>query len=178
MRNSNLGYTVIELLAVVAILVTVTGVIAAMVTQTLRGGGRSSITNEVSQSGNYVTSVITNSAIYAENVTAVNGDPVTDCTQNPTGTSIDLFMSSSGGTIRYACSEDTISSNGASLIDTTKIKAESCFFTCKQQDNDPYTPPIIEFGFVLSQLSDNALYENREQAPFETSILMRNYRQN
>ncbi len=180
--KKNTGYTIVELLAVVTILVTVTGIIAALITQTLRGSSKTNITNQVAQVGNYVTSVISNSIISAENVIAVtvNGRPVTDCTKNPSGSSIELFISEKGGTILYACGGGTISSNSASLIDTSRLKIDTstCYFTCSQASNDPYTPPIITFGFILTQNSDDALFENRETAPFSTSVLMRNYRPN
>ena len=178
--KKNSGYTIVELLAVVTILVAVAGIISALITQTLRGSSRTNITNQVSQTGNYVTSVITNSIITAENVVAVGGEAIADCTLNPTGNSIELLVSQKRGTILYECSSDTISSNSASLIDTERLRintndAAACYFTCRQQSNDPYTPPVIEFGFTLTQKSEEALFESRAQAPFTTSALMRNY---
>ena len=175
------GYTIIELLAVVSILVAVTSIIAALITQTLRGGNKTSVTNHVAQNGNYVTSVITNSIISAEDIVSIGGVEVDNCTQNPTGSSIEFYMSRSKGTILYECSNDTISSNSASLIDTASLKidtanASACYFTCSQANNDPYPPPIIEFGFILTQKSDTALFEGRATAPFKTSVLMRNYK--
>jgi len=178
--KKNKGYTVIELLAVVTIIVSVTGIIAALITQTLRGSSKTNITNQVAQVGSYTASVITNTIISAEDVVAVDGNNVIDCTQNPTGSSIELLISEQEGTVLYQCANDTISSNSASLIDTTRLKIDTntpsaCYFTCLQQNNDPYTPPSIEFGFTLTQKSDTALFENRESAPFTTSVLMRNY---
>lgn len=174
------GYTIVELLAVVTILVTVTGIIAALITQTLRGSSRTNITNQVSQAGNYVSSVITNTIISAEDVLTVNGEDVIDCTQNPSGKSIELLISESRGSVIYACENDTISSNSASLIDTNKLRIDTndpaaCYFTCRQQNNDPYTPPIIEFGFTLTQKNPAALFDSSDLAPFTTSALMRSY---
>jgi len=184
------GYTVIELLAVVTILVTVTGIIAALITQTLRGSSRTNITNQVSQSGNYIASVLTNTIITAEDVIAINGETISDCTQNPTGSSIEFLISERRGSVIYACENDSISSNSASLqdedsaavslIDTSKLKIDTsspsaCYFTCRQASNDPYTPPVIEFGFTLTQDLTDALYDSRDSAPFSTSVLMRSY---
>lgn len=178
--KKNSGYTIVELLAVVTILVAVAGIIAALITQTLRGSSRTTVTNNVSQAGNYVMSVITNSIITAKNVVAVGGEDIIDCTQNPSGSSIELLVSDRKGTITYACGNDTISSNSASLIDTNRLRIDTddalaCYFTCRQYSNDPYTPPVIEFGFTLSQKEENALFESRATAPFNTSALMRNY---
>lgn len=177
------GYTVVELLAVVAILVIVTGVISALISQTLRGSNKSNITNQVAQAGNYASSLISSSVIKAQDVVAVDGVPVENCTENPTGSSIELQMSDDpNDTILYACTSvddtDTIASNSASLIDSSRLRAspDACYFTCLQEFNDPYTPPIIEFGFTITQASDNPLFENQNSAPFETSVLMRNYR--
>lgn len=180
LKKNNSGYTIIELLAVVTILVAVAGIIAALITQTLRGSSRTTVTNNVSQAGNYVTSVISNSIISAKNVVAVGGEDVSDCTQNPTGNSIELLISDRRGTVIYACENDTISSNSASLIDTNRLRIDTadssaCYFTCRQYSNDPYTPPVIEFGFTLTQKEEEALFESRSQAPFSTSALMRNY---
>lgn len=178
--KSNSGYTIVELLAVVTILVAVSGIITALITQTLRGSSKTNVTNQVSQSGNYVTSIITNTIINAENVVAVGGDAVADCTLNPTGNSIELYVSAKRGNVLYECANDTISSNSASLVDTNRLKVNTndplaCYFTCRQQNNDPYTPPVIEFGFILTQKSDTALFDSRASAPFNTSVLMRNY---
>ncbi len=181
--KKTLGYTVIELLAVVAILVTVTGIISALITQTLRGSSRTNITNLVSQSGNYATTVISNSVIAAEDVVAVDGVDIDDCTANPSGGSIELFVSESNGTILYECANDTISSNSASLIDTNRLRIDTddsaaCFFVCTQTSNDPYTPPVVEINFTLTQKAENALFDSRDSSSFSTSALMRNYRPN
>lgn len=180
---NNKGYTVVELLAVVTILVAVTGIIAALITQTLRGTSRTNITNQVAQVGNYVSTVVSNEIISAENIVAVGGEDVEDCTGNPTGNSIEILVSQEQSTILYQCESDTISSNSASLIDTTKLRVDTsdpnaCYFTCLQQNNDPYTPPTVEFGFNLTQKSPDALFESRDSAPFRTSVLMRNYSPN
>lgn len=182
-NKNELGYTIVELLAVVTILVAVTGIISALITQTLRGTSRTNVTNQVAQVGNYVSSVISNELISAQDVVSVDGEEVADCTQNPTGSSIEVLISEQEGTILYQCQADTISSNSASLIDTSRLRVNTsdpnaCYFTCLQQNNDPYTPPIIEFGFTLTQKSEDALFENRDSAPFETSVLMRNYTPN
>lgn len=180
--KKNAGYTVIELLAVVTILVVVMGIIAALITQTLRGTSKTNITNRVSQTGNYVSSVISNTVLTAEDVVAVNGADISDCTQNPTGSSIELLISEREGTIIYACvtdinGDDIISSNSASLIDVSSLRVDlaTCSFTCSQENNDPYTPPIIEFKFELTQKNEDALFESRSSSPFNTSVLMRNY---
>ncbi len=183
--NKNAGYTVIELLAVVTILVAVTGIISALITQTLRGTSRTNITNRIAQAGNYASTVISNEIISAEDIVAIDGDAVADCTgdPSPTGNSIEILVSQEQGTILYECASDTISSNSASLFDTSRVRVDSsdpnaCYFTCRQQNNDPYTPPIVEFGFTLTQKSPDALFENRDSAPFKTSVLMRNYTPN
>lgn len=175
-----LGYTIIELLAVVTILVTVTGIISALITQSLRGSSRVNITNQVSQSGNYVSSVITNTIASAEDIIAVDGESINDCTENPSGRSIEVLISERRGTILYECSDNTISSNSASLIDTNNLRVDTdnpsaCRFVCSQPEDDPYSPPVVEFSFTLEQKSEAALFESRNSAPFSSSILMRNY---
>ncbi len=182
MRDSR-GYTVVELLAVVTILVLITGVVAALITQTLRGTSRTKITNQVAQAGSYVTSVISASVISAENIVSINGQEIVDCTGNPSGQSIEIFMSEERGVIEYACMDDTIASGSVSLIDTNSLRIDTtnqnaCYFRCSQPPDDPYSPPFIEFGFTITQKNENVLFENRESAPFQTSALMRNYHPN
>ncbi len=176
----NRGYTLIELLAVTTIIVIVASLIAGILYSTLRGGNKSKVTNEVAQNGNYALSVISNTILLSESVTQIGGVSITDCTANPSGSSIELKQST-GSLITFACQNDTIASTSASsttyLIDNNTVKADSatCSFVCKQSDNNPYSIPIINITFTLSQLNANATVENSSTAVFTTSTTMRNF---
>lgn len=178
--NNNKGYTLVELLAVTTIIVIVAGLIAGILYSTLRGGNKSKITNEVAQNGNYALSIMSNTILLSESVTQVNGVPVVDCANSPSGSSIQLKQSS-GALVTFACLNDTIASiSGITttyLIDNNTVTSDdaTCSFTCKQTGGNPYAVPIIDIKFTLSQARLNATSENSSNAVFTTSSTMRNF---
>lgn len=178
--NNNKGYTLVELLAVTTIIVIIAGLIAGILYSTLRGGSKSRITNEVAQNGNYALSVISNTILLSEAVTKIDGAAVADCSGSPSGTSIEL-QQVNGALITFVCEESTIASRSGSvttfLIDNNTVRSEdaACSFTCKQTDENPYSVPIIDITFSLSQAQREATSENTSAATFTTSATMRNF---
>lgn len=176
----------IELLTVIGILVVVSGIIIGILSTTLRGTEKTKITTSVAQNGNYALSVITNAIISSYAVTgignqsATSNPPFADCTNSPVGQSISL-KSSTGEEITFACANDTVASNGASIIDTSQVKidtsnASSCSFTCIQPANKPYDVPIIEMSFTVSdKAAAGAFLENKSSGIFKTSVSLRNF---
>jgi type II secretory pathway pseudopilin PulG len=82
-KNSNSGYTLIELLAVMIVLTTVGVIIASIFVSALRGGNKSTTTNDIRQSGNYAISQMSKMIAFAKNFGGVNsaatGTFTTDC---------------------------------------------------------------------------------------------------
>lgn len=186
LRHRNLhpknGYTLVELLAVTSIIVIVSGLIVGILYSTLRGGNKSKVTNDVAQNGNYALSIISNTALLAESVTAVGGNPVADCTTSREGSSIE-FEQSDGSRLMFSCDADSQSIASQSgemvhhLIDNNSVKVDpaTCSFTCFQDNNNPYASPIIGVSFTVSQRADSTVFENVAQSVFKTSVTMRNY---
>lgn len=174
-RNESKGYTIVELLAVVAILVIISGVVTGILYSTLRGSNKSRISTDITQNGNYAISVIAASIIDARSVTQVGGVNISDCTASPSGTSITLRRIS-GGLTTFSCSNGTIASNSASLINSEDVTVEpnTCFFYCSQLSSDPYAIPIVGVTFKLTE-KKMGLPESQSSAIFSTSVSLRNY---
>lgn len=173
--ESRKGYTIVELLAVVFILVIISGMISGILYSTLRGSNKTRITTEVTQNGNYAMSVISNIIVDSRSVTNVGGTDISDCTASPSGTSISLKRLN--GTItNLSCANNTISSDSASLINTNQVQIEnnSCFFYCSQTTNDPYAIPIVGVTFKVKDKA-TGLFESQSNATFDTSVSIRNY---
>ncbi|MDO8270249.1 MAG: hypothetical protein Q7T54_06300 [Candidatus Levybacteria bacterium] len=178
------GYTLIELLTATSILVIVSGLIVGVLYSTLRGGNKTRVTNDVSQNGNYALSVISNTALLAEDVTEIDGSPVSDCTtaQATPARSIE-FQQSDGSLVKFSCdlaASSIASESGAIttyLIDNNSVKVDqaSCSFTCQQSNDSPYAPPIIGIAFTVTQRSNSVVFENAASSTFKTSVTMRNY---
>ena len=179
------GYTLIELLAVIIILVTVGMVITSILVTSLRGGNRSNTTNEVRQNGSYILSQMSKMIAYSRSFDGVstNGtDYSTDCTviQPPVPTPSPApvayryikITSFDGGQTVFSCTGSSIASNGAELTNSTNLNLSSCSFYCSQ--TNVLAPPTIKVNFTLSKTNSGFFVENQTTIPFETSITPRN----
>lgn len=176
---SEKGYSIIELLTVIGILVIITSLITAILYSTLRGSGKTKITTAVAQNGNYALSVISNAIISSDAVTSIGANPINDCTASPSGQMIGLKYPD-GSTVSISCSGNTISSNSASLIDTTQVQIDTsnpanCYFYCSQNSTDPYAVPVVGFGFTITEKTGSSFFENKSSAVFNTSVSLRNF---
>jgi prepilin-type N-terminal cleavage/methylation domain-containing protein len=187
------GYTLAELLAVVSIFVVISGVVAGIIFSTLRGSAKTKITTEVAQNGQYAVAQLNEIISDSRNVIAINGTTFDDCTQLPANTSNTYPTATSspptptpvkpsvtlkrldGGITILSCANNTIASNGASLINNNVLRATSCTFSCAQVASDPYSIPIVRVSFSLSQLSATTLFENRATSSFNTAKSLRVY---
>lgn len=185
----NAGYTVVELLAVISILVVTSGIIISILYSTLRTSSKTKITTEVSQSGSYVLSVITNEVRSSRNVSMIDEVPIQDCvaaspSPPPSGQSI-TFKKIEGSQKTFACEEIldsndetvyTLTEDGVSLINTSVVQLEpnSCSFTCDQAAGDLYAYPIIRVSFRLKDKSSSGP-ESQGSALFQTSVSLNNY---
>ncbi|KKQ96890.1 MAG: hypothetical protein A3C27_00505 [Candidatus Levybacteria bacterium RIFCSPHIGHO2_02_FULL_39_36] len=174
-KKYDLGYTVVELLAVVAILMIVSGIVIGILYSTLRGSAKTKITTDISQNGNYAISVISDIIVDSTNITKIGGSDIADCTSSPEGSSI-TFKRLNGNFTNLACENQTITSDSASLINTNlaELVDGTCSFYCSQLSNDPYAIPIVRVKFKL-QDKGTGLSETKASSTFETSVSLRNY---
>lgn len=180
------GYTVIELLAVLVVMVSVGVIITSVLFTSLRGTGKSNIVNEVRQNGNYAISqmsrmiefsqifggVSTDGTTYTANCVAIV-PPSPTPTAPPVQYSHIKVTSFDNREIVFSCSGNplTVASNGAALIDTNRVEVTSCYFSCTQ--NSINDAPVIKINFTVSDR--NATFvENQANIPFETSVSMKN----
>lgn len=188
------GYTLVELLAVILVLVSVGGIIIAIVTTSFRGGNRSINVNQVRQEGNFALTQMSRTIRYAKSFDGVSVDGsassyTTNCIVTipppPTPTPAPIkykhlrITSFDGGVITFSCKDgglddpNHISSNSADLISTAKVSLveDSCYFTCNQ--GSTVLSPIIDINFTLVP-SNQKFVENTLTVPFQTSVIFRN----
>jgi len=184
-KHPDSGYTLIELLAVMIILIVVGTIIAAIFVSALRGGNKSTTTNDIRQSGNYAISQMSRMIAYAKSFDGVSTDGNTfdKCTAFPVGTSFAAVKITSFdlGVTTFSCMQSgsywTIASNGAALLDTNTIAATAgnCSFTCSQVSD--FSPLTINIGLTLQKKPQSAstlLPEAQTIIPFNTSVTLRN----
>ena len=189
------GYTLVELLISVIVLVVVGSVVVAILTTSFRGSTKATLLNHIRQNGSYAIIQIGRAITYAKSFDGVSviGDVyTTNCaptvTPTPTLTQYKYLKITSfdGGQTIFSCS-DTIASNSASLLDTSLVALVPghCYFTCSE--NSVLDSPIIGVNFWLSNSPSSnvtlapsvtaapGFVESTVSVPFSTSITVRNF---
>lgn len=202
-KNHQAGYTLIEMVTVLFILVIVAGVVSGMIFSVLRGSTESNISTNLSQNGNYALSIM--SGIIASSESVVDIDGHNNCLSTGTGidgqptypqsTSITL-MRSDGDTTTLAFEPDTSPTNIASssgslteagidnsveLLDGSTVKIDTStgkayYFLCKQSSQ--YAIPLVLVKFSLVPVSVTTGVHSTLSQDFSTFILMQDYRSN
>ncbi|MCL5019483.1 MAG: prepilin-type N-terminal cleavage/methylation domain-containing protein [Patescibacteria group bacterium] len=194
--NSESGYTLVELLAVIAIVVVVGVIVTGILISSLRGGSKSNVLDNVRQNGNDAITQMSKMIIYAQSFNGASTDGAfytTNCTQvippspSPTPSSINYkyikITSFDGGTTIFSCNGSTdnppntlASKSGSlasfSLIDTSTVSLVSCYFSCTQTNFGQ--APTIGINFTLSQNTSSGFAEKQATIPFQTSLTVRN----
>ena len=184
-KLNNKGYTLIELLAVIIVMVTVGGIITSILVTALRGENKTNATTQVRQNGDYAITQMYKTIAYAKSFDGISTDNVNfdiSCvpqnppapTPTPTPTQYKYLQVTSfdGGQTTYSCENNTIASNSAPLIDSSNLTVSNCYFMCTQ--TDVRSAPTIDINFTLTR-SSSGLFENQSAIPFETSVTFRNY---
>jgi type II secretory pathway pseudopilin PulG len=179
---NNKGYTLVELLAVIVIMITVGTVIMSILVSALRGGNKSQTTNQVRESGNYVISQMSKMITFAKHLDGLSTDNIkydSNCVLkvvSPAPTPIPYqyikFTAFDGGQTTFSCSGGNIASNTAALIDTSTLVVTNCTFICTQPSIS--IPPTIDISFTLNEKINSSFSEKKASIPFETSITIRN----
>lgn len=176
------GFTLVELLAVIMVIAVIGGVVGAILISTLVGTNKTNALNDVRQNGNYALLQVSKEIEFSRNFYGVSLDGsnyITDCTTpsvSPTPAPVHYgfvkIISDDGQTVVFSCGSSTISSNSASLINTSTVKTTTCFFTCSQSDS--FLPPTVGINFTLSQAKSGNFIENNTSVSFSTSATLRN----
>lgn len=180
MKNSK-GYTLIELLAVMIIMITVGVIVAAILVASLRGSSKTNTIDTVRKNGNYTILQISKMLEFAQSFGGMYDSQTstykTDCTNPATQYSSIKITSFDNGTTTFFCdlSNSKISSISAtlnaSLINTNEVTLTQCHFTCSRNIT---VPPTIGINFTLSQKNANTTFEKSQTISFQTSVILRN----
>ena len=170
------GFTLVELLAVVAILSVVGTLLFGVISTTLRGSNKAESLTLLQQSGNSVLSQVTRTVRFAKSIEV----PTACYTEDSTSVTVQAITirTIEDATTTFSCNnlpDGTINRDGTSLLDTSAVKVTECEFTCSQQN--PYDKPTVTFSFVLAQNQANALIENNSTLQFQSTITLRNSEQ-
>lgn len=177
MKNSR-GYTLIELLAVMVIMITVGVIVATILVSSLRGSSKTNTIDTIRTNGNYTILQVSKMLEFAQSFVGMstNGSTYsTDCSNPSAQYSYIRIVSFDDKQTTFSCNmlanPPTIASNSASLINTNEVSLTSCYFTCMRNIT---VPPTIGINLTLSQIAANAPFEKRETISFQTSIILRN----
>ena len=186
--KSNRGFTLLELLSSIIVLVAVGSVIAGITTSSLRGTNKTTTIENIRQNGNYTLAQMSKNIEYAQVFNGFSNDDttyVTSCPFSLTPTPAPVItpynfikvtqLNSSLITYNCASSPPTITANGTSLVDTSAVSLLTCNLSCIQTGSTDI--PIIKIGFTLGPKNSNNLVENSTPPIlFETSVTIRNYK--
>ena len=189
--KSGAGFTLVEILAVLGVLVTVGGIAGAIIFSSLRVSNKANNLEKIRQNGSFALSKMSRTILYAKSFNGVCfGD---DCTHNndcttpqvsplPTpvkysSVKVTLFDESE---ITYSCSPagtpttliSTQNSQDTDLIDVNTVSVVSCYFTCSQLFKT--NSPTIGINLELAQEGDPQFAEKQASISFSTSVTMRN----
>jgi type II secretory pathway pseudopilin PulG len=188
MRKDKNGFTIVELLAVIIILVTVGMIIVAILVSTTRAGNKSATTENVRRNGNFAIEQMYKAITYAKNFQGVSVDgvnynncvppTVSPLTPTPTPTQYKYLKipSFDEGQTVFQCndSNSTIASVSAAgtfyLADSNMIA--TCYFICYQQTET--AAPRVDIYLNLKAKSQSLFSESQAEIPFQTSVTMRN----
>lgn len=162
------GFTLIEMLISVAIFMTVSVIVVAVLFSSFRLSKKSDTLVSVKQIGDAALAQIVSGIKYAKTL----DDPIS-CVTPVIQSSVTITSLRDDGQTIYSCSTSTlIASNGASLVNTAAVSIDACSFTCRQATlNDP---PTISIQFTLSSIQNNFVGSSAS-IPFQASVVMRNY---
>lgn len=189
------GFTLVELLISMFLILSITSVVMTIFVAGLRGSNRTTAETDVRQNGDLALLQISRMIRNAKSFEGVSVDGVTSfspsCyvdpgygpTPTPKAYKAVRVTAFDGGVTDIACptdSETAISSSSASLasvpltdsVAVTVIPA-SCYFTCQQQASTDL--PVIGINFTMSSNKTSGIIGLGVSQIFQTSVVPRNY---
>lgn len=173
------GFTLVELLAVLAIFITIGIFVISIIVSTLRGNNKTNAVAIVQTNGTYalasMTKLIRNARALAPSMTC-------GTIANPTVSTSLGVTDVDGNATTYSCATGQdgskyIASNSAALTDPSLVTWNTCQFTCGRTSISDY--PVIGIQFALQYVSPGGgnLVEQTASSSavlFQTSVIMRN----
>jgi type II secretory pathway pseudopilin PulG len=192
--NKKNGYTLIELLAVMFILLAVGAIISSILASVLRSSNKSTNTDIVRANGNTAIAQMSRMIAYAQKFEGVSCDGInfySDCTSQPDPTSDCTFSASGlakynylqiksfdGGETTFVCDNSRIASQSSTgivdyLVDPTLYADCSLnYFNCTQ--TSAAAPAKIDIFLDLKATPSANFSESQAEIPFETSVVIKN----
>ena len=176
---SERGFTLVELLAVIAIIGVVGSVVFGILYSTLRSSSRTERALSLQQNGNYALTQMTKMIRFARTIQTPSTCYIDEDTTSVTRSSITIRNADNGVTT-FACQglpHGTIASNGASLLDTSEVEVTVCQFVCRQPSI--YDAPSVEVSFTLRKKDpyvdqDASVSLESTSLPFKSTVTLRN----
>jgi type II secretory pathway pseudopilin PulG len=182
--KSDLGYTLIELLTVIVVMVVVGLIIVTVLVSSLRGGNKAQVINEIRDSGNTAMTQMAKFIEFGKSfIGAVDeqGNILIPCPSSPTSYKQLKIKGFNDQIATLSCNGTTISSTGGLLnpqaVDligdsSIKVKNDTCYFTCSQAYDGQ--PPTIGINFTLEKNANSSFFEQNHELDFHTSVVMHN----
>lgn len=174
----NVGFTMIELITVMIVLLIISGIVLSIMFSSLRVTNKTNVLTSVKQNGNYAISQMEKIIRNAKNFNGVKvnlaDSYLSFCPSGSTQHHFLKITSFDGLETEFIC-DTQISSNSGSLVDLNSVDVSSCFFTCSQTSSSDF--PTININLSLSQRSTSSFVEHKASASailFQTSVTMRN----
>lgn len=196
LRKKQTGFTLIELVVVAGIMIIISGIVAGTLVISLRSSIKTTVANNVSQSGNYAVSAITREVVASYDVISIGAS--LGCMTRPpspaspiSNTGESIVLKQEKQTVTFTCDGTTdparptikkqvVPNVGApepivDLFDSNVgYVGTSCSFTCNQPE-DEYSAPIVNVKFNLTQLGSGSGSESISEASFNSSATLRNF---
>ncbi|KKQ28355.1 MAG: hypothetical protein US48_C0012G0008 [Candidatus Levybacteria bacterium GW2011_GWA2_37_36] len=195
----NGGFTLVELLASIIVLVAVGSIIAGIISSSLRGANKTNTIENIRQNGNYALAQMSKDIEYAQTFEGLstNGvDYVTSCPFStptppatpepvPTDYAYIKIIPLNGNQTIYNCAGSTLAvttlsgttptPTPSSLVNMDSVSLKECKITCIQTRATDI--PVIKIRFKLGPTGSNNLVEKTTPPIlFETSVTIRNYK--
>jgi Tfp pilus assembly protein PilW len=170
--SNSRGFTFIELLVSMTIIMLVGTVIVTVFFSALRGTDKSQSLIAVRQNGNFALSQIANAIRQAESI-----NNFSQCSASGGSRTLAVSSVRDRNITTFQCSQTNISSNSAngtfSLLDETQVApVGSCTFTCGHQAATRI--PFVTISFRLSRAGVSHPEEIVSPVDFSTTVLLRN----
>ncbi len=174
-KRKSKGFTLIEMLVSISIIITTTTVVVAILASSFSGITKSTISEDVRQNGNSALSRMTRTIQFAQSfqgVSANGTDYITNCSLDSGEKYNYVRVKTSTQVVTLSCTDSDIMMGTSSLIDENKVGIieGSCSITCLQGSN--ITPPVLGINFGLFNAA--ATDQKKSEIFFSTSVKMRN----
>lgn len=178
-QRSTGGFTLIEMLMVVFLFGLIMTLSGALFSAVLKGSGKSEITKEVKQTGDYAVGMMERTIRNAKSVSSCSLTPSTSISVTDRNNIVATFgcfydnglglsgIASSSGVFSDKLTGNNVTLGGTSCADTNMTLR----FTC----NPDVNPPQVKIGFTLKQIGTSVRPEDQASVNFQSTVNLRTY---